>query len=77
MENKVYKNEEILNKGCQVRFGKDLYYCYNTTTLMHFVKCGAKGQILKPNAKNMLNMKKDQVLSLIKLGSAFIEVGNI
>ena len=70
-------NEQILNKGCQVRFDNNLYYCYNTTSLMHFVKCGAKGQILKPNAKNTLSMKKEQVLKFIDLGIATIEVGNI
>lgn len=71
------ENSQILNKGCQVSFAGVTYYCYNVTSLMHFVRCGKLGQALTPNKSNVLNLKKDSVLSLIKLGSANIEVGNI
>ena len=73
----TYSNNEILNKSCQVSFNGILYFCYNVTSLMHFVKCGAKGQMLNPNKSNCLNFPKEQVLRLINLGAAKIEVGQI
>ena len=72
-----YTNEEILNQGCYVMFEEVEFYCYNVTSLMHFVKTGKKGQKLTPNKSNVLNLKKDQVLTLVSLKAAIITVGSI
>lgn len=70
------KNEEILNKGCSVVFGKDSYWCYNVTSMMHFCKKGKDGSVLSfKNKSNILNMTKEQVLRFIEIGSAKIEIG--
>lgn len=72
---KTYNNNEILNKSCQVEINNVLYFCYNVTSVLHFVKCGKKGQILKPNKNNCLNIKRDLLLRLINTGVARITVG--
>jgi hypothetical protein len=71
----TYNNNEILNKGCEIKLNNVFYYCYNVTSILHFVKCGNKGQILKPNKSNCLNIKKSLLLNLINKGAAKITVG--
>lgn len=71
----TFKNYELLNKSCEIELNGDLYFCYNITSLMHFVKCGEKNQILKPNKNNCLNIKKDLLIRLINTGVAKITVG--
>jgi len=68
-------NSELLNKSCEIELNGKLYFCYNVTSLMHFVKCGKKNQILKPNKNNSLNIKKDLLIKLINTGVAKITVG--
>jgi hypothetical protein len=73
----TYTNEQILNKGCQVEFNGNLYYCYNVTSLMHFVKCGKNEQPLKVNKNNALNITRETVLNFIDKGIANVKVGSI
>jgi hypothetical protein len=73
----TYNHDQILNKGCEITFNKNTYYCYNVTSLLHFVKCWKNGAPLKFNKSNALNLPKETLLNLIKNGLAKIEVGNI
>ena len=73
------ETKELLNKGCQIKCENTILYCYNITgEMMHFVKCGKKGQLLSPKGKNLVNFyKSDIVKNIDTYKTITLEVGNI
>jgi len=73
---KTYSQTEVIGKGCEIKINGQLFYCYNETSLLHFVKCNKKSQRLSfKNKNNLLNMSIHQVKRFINLGSITVTVG--
>lgn len=74
----TYSAKEVIGKGCEIKLNGIIYYCYNETSLMHFVKCNKKSERLSiKNRSNLLNLSSDQVKRFIDLGSIIVTVGNV
>jgi hypothetical protein len=74
----TYSAEEVIGKGCEIKLNGTLFYCYNETSLMHFVKCNKKSERLSIKSKNnLMSLSADQVKRFIKLGSITVTVGNV
>lgn len=72
----TYSQTEVLAKTCEIKLNGSLYYCYNVTSLFHFVKLGEDGQTLSTkNKNNLLNMTREQLERFINLGSITVTVG--
>lgn len=69
------KTIDLLNKGCEIKVNGQTFYCYNVTSLMHFVKIIGNFRSMKPS--NFYNISKDQLLSYIERDMIQLSVGSI
>ena len=64
----TYSHKEVVGKGCEIKLNGQFFYCYNQTSLLHFVKCNKKGERLSlKNKNNMMVIANSLTLLFLAL----------